>query len=746
MRELAKQQLRKYALQQNFSVVWEINAATRETLKDSFERLAYALCQTEVENKLLLGLQNIKNNVEREERVLLFVKGKLKSSPNWFLLYDNVEKFTNIQKYFPSDSTVWGTGKIIITTTNSNTKNNSHIHNFIHVGELTSKEKLNLFIKIMGLKSTQGSAAEQEKQAAAFLNDIPPFPLDVSIAAYYLKSTNTSYEKYLERLKGESKEFETIQADVLKEASGYTKTRYNIVILSLIDLIKTNQDFVDILLLVSFLDYQNIPRSLLSRHKEDTVIDNFIYNLKKYSFITSESLEDSTSTISIHKSIQEIILAYLVKSLALSSNSPLLSNLADTLENYINEVLDNEDFSRMKLLVPHCEAFLTHDNLLNESNRSSIEGTLGCIYCYLRHTIKAKQLLEGSLTNLKTCCSEYHEKIARILVYLGNFYRALGDYEKAKNLLEQSLVMYKKKPNFVRNAKALGYLGAVYRDLGEYKKSKVLLEQSLEIYEKYSHNHIGHGWILTHLANVCIIIGDYEKAKNLLEKSLIIYKKQSEDYVGVSWVLNYLGTLQKVSGNYQEAHKLINQSLSIIRKYFSDDHIFVASAQFSLASVYIEMGDYKNAKNLLEKCLIVYEKNYGINHIETARVLRALGEAYNIEGDMETSEDLLNKSLLIFQQKKYPESYKSLESLADLYSKRAKQAMAEGDTKQAHGFNQQTIVYLKQALEILEECFEKDSPHIAKAQLKLNAIKRLEEPNGEKNKLHLLKAFANFNS
>lgn len=220
-----------------------------------------------------------------------------------------------------------------------------------------------------------------------------------------------------------------------------------------------------------------------------------------------------------------------------------------------------------------------------------------------------------------------------------------------------------------------------------------------------------------------MILGDYEKARMLLEQSLAIYKQQSEDYVGVAWVLCYLGNIYKLVGDYEEAKKLIEQSLFIYRKYFSSNHIFVASGLSSLASVYTQVGDYPQAKALLEESLAVYEKNYGKNHIETARVLRMLGEAYCVEGDMETAEDLINKSLLIFQQKKYPESYKSLESLADLYRKRALQATTEGDTKQAQNFNNQSIRYLKQALIITKDCLPEDSQHIVRIQGKIESIR-----------------------
>lgn len=713
---------RRFALQQNANVVWEINAATRENLKDSFERLAYALCKSEEEKKILVGLQNIKNKMERDEKILLFVKEKLKAVSDWFLIYDNVEKFNDIQKYFPCDSTVWGRGKIIVTTSDSNTKNNSLIHNFIQIGELSPQDKLTLFMKIMTNEEEAQFTSAEEELANIFLTDVPPFPLDISIAAYYLKSTHTPYAKYLERLKENSNDFEIIQTNVVKEASDYSKTRYRIITLSLKQLIDTQKDFEHLLLLISLLNSQNIPRALLSNYKSDVIVDNFIYNLKKYSLVTSESSSNAIPTISIHRKTQEISLNYLIKTLRLSNNSPLLESITTTLESYIVDAIDKEDFSRMKLLAAHCETLLTHDYLLTETMKSSIGGALGCVYYYLRHNIQARQMLEENHINLKKHYGENHVKVARILVYLGNFYRSIGDYEKAKNLLEQSLIIYKKHPNYVRNAKALGYLGVVYRDLGDYKKAKILLEQSLIIHEKYSENHIGHAWVLAHLGDIYMILGDYEKAKELFEQSLIIYKKHAEDYVGVSWVLGYLGVVHNSLGYHDKAKLLLEQSLSISRKYFSDDHLFVASGLSFLASVYTQTGDYEKAKNLLNDSLAIYERNYGKNHIETARVLRMLGEAYCGEGDVETSEDLINKSLLVFQQKNCPESYKSYESLAFLALKREMQASSEGDTKQAQNFHNQAIDCLKQALSIANEYLPEDSAHTARILSKLASL------------------------
>ncbi len=305
---------RRYAKQKKVNLVWEINAETKGSLIGSFEALAQTLCKTEEDKNALEEAQDIKNSAKREERILFFVKDKLKSLDNWFLIYDNVENYTTIQKWFPCDPTSWGNGRIIVTTRDGNLQNNVHINSAIHIGELEPAEKLHLFMKIMKDGASLKLTDEQKNAAEKFLTHIPPFPLDVSVTAYYLKTTNLPYEKYLNCLKEHHKDFTTTQEAILKEVGDYTKTRRDIITLSLKKLIETHKDFAELLLLISLLDSQNIPRDLLEGYKNSAVIDNFIHHLKKHSLITTQpDVFSSISTLSIHRNTQESILDYLMK-------------------------------------------------------------------------------------------------------------------------------------------------------------------------------------------------------------------------------------------------------------------------------------------------------------------------------------------------------------------------------------------------------------------------------------------------
>ena len=134
---------RQYAHARKSSVVWEINSETKENLRNSFENLAYALAKTEEEKKTLRERQEIKDAKERGGKIHQFVMERLRVQSNWLLIFDNVEKFSEIKEYFPQDSLIWGNGRVIITTRDANIQIKQK--NVIYVEELSDDKKLEFF-------------------------------------------------------------------------------------------------------------------------------------------------------------------------------------------------------------------------------------------------------------------------------------------------------------------------------------------------------------------------------------------------------------------------------------------------------------------------------------------------------------------------------------------------------------------------------------------------------------------------
>jgi len=714
---------RRYASLQAVSCIWEINAETKQTLSGSFEDLAQALSETEEDQKMLTGVMKIKEFIEREEKIVQFVKERLRTRSNWFLIYDNVEKFTDIQNHFPKDPGSWGQGRIILTTQDSNIENNKHINNTIVIGELNAEQKLSLFIKIMNNGGSLSFTDSQLEEAKKFLAEIPPFPLDISVAAYYLKATNTPYQSYLVKMRKYDYDFSNAQERILQEAGDdYTKTRYRIITVSLRHLIDTNQNFKDLLLFISLLDPQSIPRDLLLKCKQENIVDDFIYHIKKYSLIINKNTDpnESNSTFAVHRSTQAIILTYLTKTLNLEQNKSLIQSVSNILEQGMSDAVEKEDFAKMKFLHRHAEHLLSQHNLLNDIGRGSLSGELGCICYYLCYYPQAQQLLNLGISELNKNPGKNDNKAAHFLVYLGNVHRRLGDYGRAKELFERSIELYKKSTEpHTGMARACGYLGIVYESLGNFDKAKVLLEKSLIIHQKRSKNQAGHAWSLAHLGSVYNNVGDYPKARELYEKSLQIYKASSPDYVGAAWVCGDLGSIYAKLGDRQRAKDLLEESLTISRRHFFEDHIYVAHALVNLGIFYRETKEFEKAKNLLKKGLVVIEKAYGKEHAETGAVLKEIGKVFLAEGNLKIAENMMSQTYSIFNKIKHPDKYEVLEILSDIYQRKSLATLNKGEIQQAEHLKIQAHTYLIEAFKMVKAYFPEDSPHNARIQSKI---------------------------
>ncbi|HQS84548.1 MAG: hypothetical protein B7Y25_06565 [Alphaproteobacteria bacterium 16-39-46] len=757
---------RSYAHQQKInSVIWEINAETHETLNDSFEKLAHAFAKTEMDQKTLKGLLEINDPIEKEDRIIQFVKERLLSQPNWLLIYDNVVTFHDIQKYFPYDPDTWGTGKIILTTRDSNIENNGHVDHIIFVGELSPHQKITLFTKIMTPHNTHPYTNSNNEEVEKFLEKIPSFPLDVSLAAYYLKATNVPYSTYLKNLTHFDKDFTRVQESILREAGEYSKVRYCIITTSLRKILETHPEFEELLLFMMLLNSQKIPRDLLNNLKGDVLVSHFIFNLKKYSLLTSEFSDSSISNseISIHRSTQAIGLAYLLQKLGLEKSKELIKMISEKLLIYIDQVTKEEDLNKMKSLMTHSEAFLKHKNLLVPEIESILKGQLGIIGYFFGDNLKAKLLFEESLLTLEKFYEKYPTRVALFMGYLGNTLRDLGDYHKAKMLIENAVSIYEKyypqdnlkhayflvylgiverflghydlarnafekgiflnKKHFPENenyaAWAAGQLAILDRELGYYEEAKKTLEISLKSFKKERlPDHIDIAWALEHLGVVYTKLGQYEKAKEALEQSLKIYAVYLPDQIGPSWILAHCHSPQG-SKDYENVKLLFNQLLEIYKNHFHDNYIYAAYPLSKLGNLYREIGNYEKAEILLKQSLAIYQKNYGDEHLAIAQTLSDLGYVYLLQGKLNDSEELLTKSLKILEESNHAESYACLEKLSELFLKKSSLALDKGNKELSQSFKSQALSFLKQALQITKNQFGENSPHTIRVEEKI---------------------------
>lgn len=420
----------QYAVKHSASIVWKINAETPESTLTSLECLAYDLCETETDIADFHEIQKITNLFKKEYMIFSFLKHKAPKHKDWILIYDNVTNFSDVQKYLPRDIEEWGPGKVIITTTNSNIINNNYFakENIIYVLQLDDQDSLKLFNMILDKNNTN---AANQNETILFLKNIPPFPLDISQAAYYIKNTGTKYAKYLQYITSEDKNFTNAQKSILAAITNYTKTRGYIIELSLKTIIDSHKDLDKLLLLSSILNAVNIPKDLFIACHGDIATYNFINEMQKFSLIT-ENNNNQDNLISIHPSIQSIIFHYAHKRIP----TEYYDNIIFALESYMeNELVLNNDPKKIQALSAHLESLLAHEHLFSKESVFIIQNILGNYYYKAFNDIeKAKSLLEHA----RMVALEYDKSprinLAKNSLYLGEIYKKLGSFQEAEKL------------------------------------------------------------------------------------------------------------------------------------------------------------------------------------------------------------------------------------------------------------------------------------------------------------------------
>lgn len=707
---------RDYARGQASKIIWEINAETRASIISSFEQLAFALCVDIKEKQDLTKLLKQHKPEQREKQLLLFVQDRLKENNNWLLIYDNVESFGKIKEYFPYNYNAWGKGKIIITTRDINIKNNTYIddQNIIQVDSLNEEEKHQLFSNIMGdyLKNHDKESTEK------FMEQIPPYPLDISLAAYYIRDTNITYEGYLEYIREANKMLAQEQESIMQDANEYTKTRYGIITLSAQHILSKSKSFENLLLLISLLDSQKIPKDLLLEISDRKTLNDFVRELRRHSFVLDNGNE-SNDSISLHRDTQSVTSSYMLSIFAKTREKKILSTLLYGIEGYISKLVEFEEILKLKELQTHTEIFLNNiqNKAIKKSELGRIKAALGIIYYHLGYDEKAKELLEISINDIEKNKIE----AGWTLTHLGAVYRKLGkDYKKSLEVLNQAVEVYKSESKDHYGAGiALTHLGNVYRTLGKLDLAKEALQESVDILLKHKDQYAATAKAIGYLGVVYREQSYLDKAKELLEESLKIYNdnpypKNSSVYAGT---LAHLAIVYRMKEEYKPAKTLLTQSIEVYKTIRPESHPDIDRNILNLGIIEGELGHYKSSKTLLDTALKNYEKNYGVNHIETGKVLNHFGRFYILNSEFDNALTSLNRAKEILGPNNHPEYYRSWELLGDAYSKMLELKMFKSFSQR--DLEEEIAACYNNAYQISISQFPNDSSSVKRIQGKL---------------------------
>ncbi|HNB41563.1 MAG TPA: hypothetical protein PLG52_08685, partial [Anaerolineales bacterium] len=195
---------------------------------------------------------------------------------------------------------------------------------------------------------------------------------------------------------------------------------------------------------------------------------------------------------------------------------------------------------------------------------------------------------------------------------------------------EESLNLARELGDEVCIATVLEQLGFIeYMKTGNFDKSRNLLEQSLAMSRRIKYDR-GVGFALDWLGTITAEQSDFSSARPLMEESLLILSRIGELR---RWglVLNRTGRMYEAHGGWNEAQNYYEQALSVANEAQSRIHISLNIE--SLGSLAIGMGDFDRAISLLEQARKLVQGTPDDKFLPFA--LLDLGEVARFQGNFE---------------------------------------------------------------------------------------------------------------
>ncbi|HKQ74605.1 MAG TPA: protein kinase [Blastocatellia bacterium] len=228
---------------------------------------------------------------------------------------------------------------------------------------------------------------------------------------------------------------------------------------------------------------------------------------------------------------------------------------------------------------------------------------------------------------------------ARALIGAATLAQNQSDYDLARKLFEEGLMIYRELGDRSGVAASLTNLGWMAWRQGDYATAHTLSEEGLALHREIA-NPQGIIHALNNLGWVAHYRGDFELAQSLYEECASLWRNLGEKR-GLAFSLTNLGLTTQKLGDTERAAALLEEALALIQQV--GDRQLIAWARCARGTVALDQGDQQRSEALLisgrDQFQAIGDK-YGF-----AYALNLLGELRHAQGDISQSKALFSESL-----------------------------------------------------------------------------------------------------
>ncbi|MEW6686633.1 MAG: sigma 54-interacting transcriptional regulator [Candidatus Edwardsbacteria bacterium] len=234
---------------------------------------------------------------------------------------------------------------------------------------------------------------------------------------------------------------------------------------------------------------------------------------------------------------------------------------------------------------------------------------------------------------------EVLEQIGEICEIIGDYPKAINSFSNIAEITDLSAVSVADEP--MLKAKFYGRIASIERIRGEYEKAKEILQNAEKLLEEKSQTKETIR-ILSELCEVYRLKGEYEKAKQYGHQAQKIAEEIKDEYE-LSRIFYFLALLYWNKGEIKAAIDYSKKSLLLKEKI--GDEYGKALNYGLLGIIYWQKGEWASAINNYQQALLIQEKIGNVCQI--AAICNNLGIIYYERCNWTKAEEHYQKSLEI---------------------------------------------------------------------------------------------------